>query len=215
MKLNLRIGLTLLFFGFVIGLATVSLFGNDNSVGPKPTPSTKEIKKEADQIVKKEKKRSLEFENKVRGLEKIVDDLKRQLANSKAAANNSVSKIRRLIPPKESVDRIDTSSASHCDSLAETVKLYITQNEKKDSLYDFQIETLEEIVQVKDSIIEIKENSNIGLRSLVDKSIVQQDILQSENGMLKKKVKKEKFKRKLLSVAIAIIGGIASSLILK
>jgi 2-keto-3-deoxy-galactonokinase len=96
-----------------------------------------------------------------------------------------------------------------CDSLVTTVEYFMQSNAEKDSLYEAMTTNLTAQVANKDSTITLKKAQYLNLKSTLNKSLSNQQSLVDENELLRKQVRKQKVKGKLLSAALFIISGAA------
>ena len=101
-------------------------------------------------------------------------------------------------------------SFSTCDSLKNEVSEYITQNQLKDSLYESHVVTLDSVIAVKDSLITVKNELYYKLKTLFNQSLTQQQSLMLDNRFLQKKLKRQKFKSKVVAIGLAIVTGLAT-----
>jgi hypothetical protein len=101
-----------------------------------------------------------------------------------------------------------------CDSLIVTVEELMQSSSEKDSLYEQATINLEHQLKNKDSIIALKEKQHIEIKSAFDKSIESSNELSSQNKVLTKQVKRQKFKSKVLSAALFILTGAAANYII-
>ncbi|OJW31528.1 MAG: hypothetical protein BGO54_13785 [Sphingobacteriales bacterium 46-32] len=220
---NLKSSLAIGVICFVLGCCiTFLLFGgcnddalNENLVKPEV------LQQKADSIEACYQIKITELTNKNQQLQTELSATKVQLNAIKAKTKTKAATIKKMIAPqgypaKELLKKIDPasvvmdSSLSPCDSLVQEVSGYIQDNELKDSLYELQIALQDNIIAGKDSIIAIKTSQYNELSTVFDQSIKQQEILFSENKSLRKQVKRQKRKGRLLALGTAILSGLAT-----
>jgi hypothetical protein len=116
----------------------------------------------------------------------------------------------------DEIDRIDKLNAfNDCDSLQSTVLNLLENNKEKDSLYETVNANLFAQIQNKDSTILMQENKYINLRKSFDTGIVQQQILYDQNNNLIKQFKRQRIKRKFISVVAIVLSGITANYLIQ
>jgi hypothetical protein len=110
------------------------------------------------------------------------------------------------------ISGIETGNS--CDSLIVTVEELMQSSSEKDSLYEQATINLEDQLKNKDSIIALKEKQHIEIKSAFAKSIESSTELSSQNKVLTKQVKRQKFKSKVLSAALFILTGAAANYVI-
>lgn len=108
-------------------------------------------------------------------------------------------------------EEIDTS----CDTLAHHVSNLMQNSIEKDSLYESAITNLEQQVENRDSVIAINDKQYHEIKASFTESIKGQEELIKQNKWLDKKVRGQKLKSKLLSGALLIITGAATTIFLQ
>jgi hypothetical protein len=226
--LNIKSSAILLTLGFIMGFSLLFLFsGNCNGpeINTELSISPAEQKK---QIEKNEK----EHQQAISELEKKNNELSRELATTKELLNNSKlktktreTKIKKLIEPKglsaiELLAKVKPQSSSDtsvsiCDSLINEVYGYIEDNAVRDSLYELQIIQFDSTISIKDSIISQKTWLNKELKFSLTRSLTQQEVLLEQNKQLKKKFKRQKFRRKLTAIGVTVLSGIAVDFLIR
>ncbi len=116
----------------------------------------------------------------------------------------------------DEVDRIDKLNAfNDCDSLQSTVLNLLENNKEKDSLYESVNTNLTNQIRNKDSTILMQENKYIDLRKSFDTSITQQQTLYDQNKSLVKQFKRQRIKRKFISIAAIVLSGITANYLIQ
>ena len=233
---NLKIIFALI-VGVVFGIGFKSLFSGCNNTTQKNfTISTLKPSVLQKQVVTIEKN----YEQQIDSLKRHGIDLSKNLKNSnqyldKAKEKNFILQMQvyDLIDSRkvnrvdkvdnieiessvDEVDRIDKLNAfNDCDSLQSTVLNLLENNKEKDSLYETVNTNLTNQIRNKDSTILIQENKYIDLRKYFDTSIVQQQILYDQNKGLVKQFKRQRIKRKFISIAAIVLSGITANYLIQ
>lgn len=220
---NLKSSLAIALICFVLGCCTaLLLIGSCNNNNREPNFIQPDLlKKQADSIEDNYGTKITELETRNRLLHEELNTTKAELNAVKTKAKSKAATIKKLIeregyPAKELLKKIDPStvaidsSLSLCDSLAQEVSEYIHLNETKDSLYEVQIGTQDNIISGKDSVIAFKTEEHNALNGLFNQSLKEQVRLLSENKQLQKRIKRQKLKGKLLALGTAILSGLAT-----
>lgn len=97
-----------------------------------------------------------------------------------------------------------------CDSLAKISSQLIIFSNEQDSIRQISIETLNSQVQNRDSAIVLKYSKYQNLKSTLNQSLMQQQLLEKEAKFYKKKFKRQRFFGKLKSVGLLIISGLVA-----
>lgn len=100
-----------------------------------------------------------------------------------------------------------------CDSLRQAVSEYVSSDEHQDSLYEKTIETLEDIVQVKDSTIEVTTDALDQSHKIATRSLARQDELEKYLHKAEQKFKRKQTLNRVL-VAGTIILATATALLI-
>jgi hypothetical protein len=233
---NLKIIFALL-VGIVFGIGFNSLFsGCNNTTAKNFTITTLKPSILQKQVVASEKK----YEQQIDSLKQHGIDLSKNLKTTnqhldKAKEKNFVLQMQvyDLIDSRkvnrvdkvdnaeiensvDEVDRIDKLNAfNDCDSLQSTVLNLLENNKEKDSLYETVNANLFAQIRNKDSTILIQEDKYIDLRKSFDTSIVQQQILYDQNKSLVKQFKRQRIKRKFISVVAIVLSGITANYLIQ
>jgi hypothetical protein len=220
-SLRLKLSVYILVAGFLCGFCMAFFFMPQDSISqlPKnsPTATTKQLEK---QVATSEK----QYRNRIADLQKQNGELQEKLTTTQSLLQqarksvkqkeNSIKKIIQpnKIPPKNwavenfSIPLFDTEPCE-CDSLKSEVNSYINENHRKDSIYEIQLATMDSVISVKDSIIDTTEGLYNSLHQIFDKAIATQQVLETENRLLKKKEKRRKMKNRLITAGLLIVSG--------
>ncbi|MEO7982933.1 MAG: hypothetical protein ABI688_02515 [Bacteroidota bacterium] len=220
---NLRSSLAIALICFVLGFcASFLLLGGCNKdSSDKSFISPKVLKQQADSIKVSYQAKITHLESKNQELQKELSTIKTQLDAAKTKTKKSATTIKKMIgpkgyPAKELLKKVNQptvemdNSLSPCDSLAEEVSEYIHDTEFKDSLYEARISIQDNVINVKDSVISASTKQFEKLSMVFDQSIHEQIKLASEYKQLRKQVKWQKRKGKLLAFGTAILSGLAT-----
>jgi len=159
-----------------------------------------------------------DLETKNIDLQKQLKAAKNQLSAAKTKVQQRETNIKKRIEPagfpaNELLNKVRPApkvetGLSACDSLVQDVAAYIEENAVKDSLYEVQINTLDSIVDVKDSVIVEKTKINKTVTEAFTKSLEQQEVLIKENQQLRSKSKRQKRRSKLATIGLMILSAL-------
>lgn len=212
---SLKNALLFFAFGLVFGIFLSFLWGQMLIPEYKPVVTVESPK----QLKKEVAFSEAAYVKKADSLNRQNNQLVFQLANTKAALATANTKTARL--QKEVFNLLDQrftrqeNGPSHldasCDSLANTIPVLIAASEEKDSLYNSAVVNLESQVQNRDSVVTLQQQQYETLKESFTKSIEAQTILTNDNKALKKTVRQQRTKSKLLSAALFILSGAAAT----
>lgn len=228
--LNFRSSALIAIICFVLGSATTFILtgncGDENE---------QENIIAAEKLQKQLTDKEAAYQTRISELQKMNSDLIQELTSVqselfiiKLKTKSKEASIKKRIQPKTTpglpakdllkkagkpITTID-SSISSCDSLVQEVAEYLEADAVKDSLYETQITLLDSMVAVKDAIIYEKDFLYNELKINFATSLEQQQILASENSLLKKRLKKQKRRSRLFTLGATIIAGIAANYLL-
>ncbi|WP_207515041.1 hypothetical protein [Longitalea luteola] len=223
-----KTSLVLFLLGFLVGFCTSQLFARCN---PNP-PANKSAVAPVKELELRAKSEQTIFLNKISALQKSNEQLNEKLRSTqselqkaKQVTANKERSIKQLVKhngydSKNLIERrakeypADTGIASQCDSLITEVNAYLDENQRKDSLYEQQLEILGDALDIKDSVIKTHQSVYYSLATLFDQSVEQKQMLQSENLKMRKWMKRQKRKNKLLTLGAIALAGFAASSIL-
>ncbi|MBI4929285.1 MAG: hypothetical protein HY841_00865 [Bacteroidetes bacterium] len=144
-----------------------------------------------------------------------------QIQNTEVALTQSTQKVNFLqgkiqLLISESKILKDTSDIiTNCDSLKTQVMQFISETNMRDSLCDNEIADLKCVIQNKDSLVAVCENSFSMLRQVADSSLAQQSELTEKLKLADKKIHRSNLKTKILSAGILILSGATATLLLQ
>lgn len=101
------------------------------------------------------------------------------------------------------------------DSLKQTIIQWSQTDQQKDSLYESVINTQSSQLSLKDSVIGIQELRHQSLQVYFRHSLLQQELLMNQNKQIRKKLKRQTLKSKILGGLTLIATGIATYQALK
>lgn len=217
--------IALLLIGFMLGFCTSQfLFGCNAEPSGKPASQVKELikKTDANHAVYTEKISVLEkvnanLQQKLLGTQAELQKAKRQTAiqegSLKLLAKTGYKASERL----KKTDQPDAVHyyAAACDSLISEVNSYLDENKRKDSLYEEQIFAMDSVITVKDAIIQADASAYNSLHQLFSQTVEQQELLLAENVSLRKQIKRQKRKGKLLGLGGIIVSGAAANYLIR
>lgn len=223
--LNLKSSLLIAVICFVLGFAGAFLLMGQCNDSDTSTQSIVQVKELEKQIASKE----TVFQTKLSELQKRNQQLQQELTSTqvelftiKLKSKKKEDNIKKLIQPKglpakELLKKVGKpaiaidNNLSPCDSLAEEVSEYIEVNAIKDSLYETKIGLQDSVIAVKDSVINTHVKFNRELKAGFSTSLEQQELLSAENAKLKKKIKRQKRRSKLINIGAMILSGLATN----
>lgn len=212
---NFKTIITLL-IGAVIGFSFCHLFHGDSSADDIPVASQDyksfelEKKMQQTETVYQQKEDSINHNNA--SLNEKLQETQTALNKTKKKNSQLQSQVYSLID-KQGVykEEKDTSGYySMCDSLAKISSQLIVFANEQDSLRQISIETLGNQVHNRDSAIVLKYSQYQNLKSTLNQSLAQQQLLEKEAKFYKKKFKRQRFFGKLKTVGLLIISGLAA-----
>lgn len=199
-------------FGLFVSFMYCTML-NDSSPSKPITKITTELKKD---VAKSEVNYS-----------KAVDSLKTQSVKLQSELTDTKTELSRAKQKNYSLqltiyDRIDKQAEikqadnanDNCDSLIVTVEQLMLSSSEKDSLYEKATINLEDQLKNKDSAITLKDKQYNEVKTAFSKSIENSNELSSQNKLLTKQIKRQKFKSKILSAALFILTGAAANYII-
>ena len=223
MILKLKTTIILLLLGFVLGFFT-NLFlpgwGHNSSSKTSAAVQVKELKKKTESTEKAYQTQIENLQDQNIDLEQTLEVTQGLLDQAKQAASKTEKKITRLIEPTSispdfAAREIDSTGSANnnldsCDSLVTQAKKYIDENHLKDSLYENEIQTLDNVVSVKNSVIKTREQLYSNLHQLFSQSLESQTSLQNEKLHLQKKFKRWRLKNKLETIGLVILSAVTT-----
>ena len=209
-------------FTFVLGIA-VGLFVSfmyctmliDTSASKPVAKITNELKKEVAKSEVSYSKAVDSLKNKSVKLQVELSDTKTELAKTKQKNYSLQLAVYDFIDKQsENKQAYKTEAGNGCDSLIVRVEKLMQSSSEKDSLYEEAAINLEDQLKNKDSTITLNEKQYTEIKSAFTKSIENNSELSAQNKLLTKKVKRQKFKSKVLSAALFILTGAATNYII-
>lgn len=156
------------------------------------------------------------FQKQNVSLQAALKATKRELATAKEKVHSLHLTLYELLD-----ERFEDASVSSAemdaspDSLATHVADLMQISIEKDSLYESAITNLEVQANIKDSVIAIKDQQYSQIKASFEESIRGQEVLLQQNKQMDKKVRRQKLKSKLLSGALLVITGAATTIFLQ
>lgn len=212
----------LLFLGFICGVCMSILFMGCGGCN-RPSSATKplkELKKAAANSNASHQQRKIQLDTAKARLQVLVAKTGVVLQQEKKAVAVRKEKLKKLIEPqgyptkllvqKRDAPRPDTV-LGQCDSLLNEVSLFIQENDRKDSLYETKLATLDSLVLVQGSIIQNDSLAYRNLQILFNEAVSRGEAIEIENSSLQKKLKRQKIKSKFVSIGLMLISGAAAN----
>lgn len=224
---NLKSSVAIALICFVSGccMSFLLLDGCSGQIKNRNTASPKDLQKQVNKVKLFYQSQITALETQNQQLQKDLTSAKAQLEAIKLRSKTKAAAIKKRIEPngypaKELLKKADTSFIrnasiiSPCDSLVQEVSDFMRDTEIKDSLYELQRTIQDSLLAGKDAVILIQKEQLESLSKLVDKAIEVQQLLFSENIQLRKRVKRQKLKGKLISIGAMILVGLTTNYIL-
>lgn len=227
---HLRTSFALLVLGFVLGFFTTTLFHGCGKVPASkielPAAKPQQLSKQATDLQKsyqdeiaKLQDENFELQQELEVTDGLLQQAKQTTFEQEKKISGS-SLFLKSFPAHDLSFKLKPFSPlpipdrTACDSLTNEVNLYIQANHRKDSLYEQQIFQFDSVISVKDALLQAGDKAYGNLNSLFGQSLTAQQTLIQENVVLKKKVKAQKTKGKLLALGGIVLSGLAADFLL-
>ena len=200
--------------GIVIGIAFTKLFTSSN-----PCPQITAITKPS--ILKEQTtKTAIHFQQKLDSLNLVAKDLKYKLTNNKAAlaiAKNKTLVLQTQLVAAKQKEIVSNEEAGtiNCPPEENLLAEFILANNHKDSLYETIDSTRERQLLNKDASLAIKDSMYQALQQSFHQTMAEQQILYTQNSLMRKQINRQKVKGKLVSAAMLIISASAVRYLVK
>lgn len=203
-----------IFLGIIIGIAITTLFTTGN-------PSTQITAITKPSLLKEQtSKKVIHFQQKVDSLGLLAKDLDKKLTANKAALaiakNKTLVLQTQLVAAKEKeIVSNNETEAINCPHEENVLTQFIEANNHKDSLYETIDSTRERQLLNKDASLAIKDSMYQALQQSFHQSMAEQQILYTQNSLMRKQINRQKVKGKLVSAAVLIISASAVRYLVK
>ena len=200
--------------GIIIGIAITTLFTTGN-------PSTQITAITKPSLLKEQtSKKVIHFQQKVDSLGLLAKDLDKKLTANKAALaiakNKTLVLQTQLVAAKEKeIVSNNETEAINCPHEENVLTQFIEANNNKDSLYETIDSTRILQLQNKDASLVVKDSMYQALKLSFDESLAEQQVLYTQNKLLRRQVSRQKLKGKLVSAAVLIISASAVRYLMK
>ena len=200
--------------GVIIGIAITRLFTSGN-------PSTQITAITKPSMLKEQtSKKVIHFQKKVDSLGSLAKDLEKKLTANKAALaidkNKTFVLQTQLVAAKQKeIVSNEEAGTINCPPEENLLAEFILANNHKDSLYETIDSTRERQLLNKDASLAIKDSMYQALKLSFDESLVEQQVLYTQNKLLRRQVSRQKLKGKLLSAAVLIVSASAVRYLVK
>lgn len=161
------------------------------------------------------------YNEKIIGLQNKNHELEEQVNVSKSALdrsrkNNAILEATLKDQVNRNFNLKDTAQIiTNCDSIAQTAFDLLESSTLRDSLCQALTGELELQILNRDSTMNLQDQQYDNLKFSYDRILTQQQVLLSNNILLKKDVKRAKVKNRVLSAGLLILGGMTTSLLLR
>ncbi len=172
---------------------------------------------ESVEILRKEQERLKQsVQVKLQVLSKRNDTLQYQL--QKMSVKLSGQKAQHLVKRtnvKQLIQSSNDSGAVPYDSIRQVVSDYVSSDEHQDSLYEATIEMLQNIVQVKDSTLEVVADALDQSGQITERSLARQDLLEKDLLKTQRKLKRKQTLNRVLSAGAIALAATTTLLIIR
>lgn len=181
-----------------------------------PAPKIIPVKTQTKQAVRQQ----AVFQKKLDSLIQKEKNIIGQLNNTRAMLSLAKEKNRKLQAQVKTLlskddSTLESADTGNCGTLKTSVGRLLSAQSEKDSLQDSFVVQMEWQLGNKDTIIAVQQQQYLSLKTAFDKSLQQQEILQSQKSHYKKEVRRQKRKKRLLLIGISAISFLSLSQLLK
>jgi hypothetical protein len=216
MKMKKTIIITIL-FSLLSAISTYLLFNSMEGFKTEIRESknvVKELKVQVSNIEENYKNQIQYWVVKNNALVNQIQNTEVALTQSTQKVNSLQGKIQSMISESKTL-KDTTDIITNCDSLKTQVTQFISETNVRDSLCDNEIADLKCVIQNKDSLVAVCENSFSMLRQVADSSLAQQKELADKLKLADKKIRRSNLKTKFLSAGLLILSGVTATLLIQ
>jgi len=147
-------------------------------------------------------------------LQKIIDKNKVELSKAQVKTKQVENRVLNFSKKvKTTSDTLEKLSA--CDSLQNLSEIFVAEHLQKDSIYNYTISTMEQLVRDKDSSLSFCQSYNDTLSHQLFQQIEEQRKLELSLTQYRKEAQRRKFLTQFLSSAALILSGITAALLIQ
>lgn len=172
---------------------------------------------ESVEILRKEQERlNKSVQVRLQVLSKRNDSLQYQLRsiNQKLSGSKAQLLVKRN-HVKQLVQSSNDSGGTPCDSLKQAVTDYVSNDEHQDSLYEANIETLENIVEIKDSSLQVATDALHQSGQLIQQSLATQEAVEKDLDKSQRKLKRKQVLNRVLAGSTLVLATVTTILIIR
>lgn len=172
---------------------------------------------ESVEILRKEQERlNKSVQVRLQVLSKRNDSLQYQLRsiNQKLSGSKAQLLVKRN-HVKQLVQSSNDSGGTPCDSLKQAVTDYVSNDEHQDSLYEANIETLENIVEIKDSSLQVATDALHQSGQLIQQSLATQEAVEKDLNKSQRKLKRKQVLNRVLAGSTLVLATVTTILIIR
>lgn len=172
---------------------------------------------ESVEILRKEQERlNQSVQVRLQVLSKRNDSLQYQLRsiNQKLSGSKAQLLVKRN-HVKQLVQSNNDSGGTPCDSLRQVVSDYLSNDEHQDSLYEANIETLENLVEVKDSSLHVVTDALDQSGQLIQQSLTRQETVEKDLVKTERKLKRKQVLNRVLAGSTIVLATVTTILIIR
>lgn len=160
-----------------------------------------------------------DYEQKINALKGKGDSLQRELSQTKqklfeyrtqSLRNKTIVRDRLTNRPTDTLQLI-----ADCDSLRNEVSVYIHSVEQEDSLQEQTINQQQELITVKDSTLDVCQQSFSSLSLLTEQSIEHTQDLEKQLHKAQKKIQRKALLNRILTGTTIALAGVTAILIIR
>lgn len=172
---------------------------------------------ESVEILRKEQERlNKSVQVRLQVLSKRNDSLQYQLRsiNQKLSGSKAQLLVKRN-HVKQLVQSSNDSGGTPCDSLRQVVSDYLSSDEHQDSLYEANIETLESLLEVKDSSLHVVTDALDQSGQLIQQSLTRQETVEKDLVKAERKLKRKQVLNRVLAGSTLVLATVTTILIIR
>lgn len=149
------------------------------------------------------------FQQKIDSLMRKEKSIDAKLKNTRALLSVAKEKNRKLQARVNVFLSEDDSSIededSSCDTLKASVNRLLIAQSEKDNLQDSLTIQMEWQLGNKDTIITMQQQRYLSLKAYFDNSLLQQKMLENQNGIYRRTIRKQRAKQKLFLIGLSAL----------
>ncbi|GAB2829188.1 hypothetical protein [Ferruginibacter profundus] len=202
------------FLSMITGIALCMLFTcNDNNKDVRVIQPA-ELEKKAEQSEQNFQKATDSLTKRTKSLHAELLSTNFLLDKSKKKNALITSQLVKL-SGNDSAKKDTTQFIKDCDSLRNNLKLWVESSTEKDSLFEAVINNQQSQLVLKDAATDLQNQRYNNLNDLFRQSLLQQELLSGINKKMKRSLRRQQFKTKMVSGLLVIAAGITAHYLVK